>query len=222
MREARTSTPGRSGPAEPGLGVETAGFVSTSAPILRGAGHAHWSRARGVDSRSAAVPCAGVCGICGLLSPAVAGPAEAAVVRAAADAIRHRGPDHGVVAQWGPCTLGNRRLRVIDLATGDQPVANEDGSVVAVFNGEIYNFRTLRGRARGAGAPADRHRRHADDPAPLRAARRALRRASRRDVRARALGRAAESGSCSPATASARSRSSGRSCPTARSRSRPS
>ena len=65
-------------------------------------------------------------------------------MRAAADAIRHRGPDHGIVAQWGPCTLGNRRLRVIDLATGDQPVANEDGSVVAVFNGEIYNFRTLR------------------------------------------------------------------------------
>jgi asparagine synthase (glutamine-hydrolysing) len=65
-------------------------------------------------------------------------------VRAAADAIRHRGPDHGVVGQWGRCALGNRRLRVIDLATGDQPVSNEDGSVVAVFNGELYNFRQLR------------------------------------------------------------------------------
>jgi len=65
-------------------------------------------------------------------------------VRSAADAIRHRGPDHGAVGQWGRCTLGNRRLRVIDLATGDQPVANEDGSVVAVFNGELYNFRRLR------------------------------------------------------------------------------
>jgi asparagine synthase (glutamine-hydrolysing) len=67
-------------------------------------------------------------------------------VRAAAEAIRHRGPDHGAVGQWGRCTLGNRRLRVIDLATGDQPVANEDGSVVAVFNGEVYNFRELRHR----------------------------------------------------------------------------
>ena len=76
-------------------------------------------------------------------------------MRAAADAIRHRGPDHGVVAQWGRCTLGNRRLRVIDLATGDQPVANEDGSVVAVFNGEIYNFRSAARRARRAGPPAD-------------------------------------------------------------------
>ena len=64
---------------------------------------------------------------------------------AAATVIRHRGPDHGVVGQWGRCTLGNRRLRVIDLATGDQPVANEDGSIVAVFNGELYNFRELRG-----------------------------------------------------------------------------
>ena len=65
-------------------------------------------------------------------------------MHAAADAIRHRGPDHGAVGQWGRCTLGNRRLRVIDLTTGDQPVANEDGSVVAVFNGELYNFRRLR------------------------------------------------------------------------------
>jgi asparagine synthase (glutamine-hydrolysing) len=65
-------------------------------------------------------------------------------VSAAADAIRHRGPDHGANGQWGRCTLGNRRLRVIDLTTGDQPVANEDGSIVAVFNGELYNFRQLR------------------------------------------------------------------------------
>jgi asparagine synthase (glutamine-hydrolysing) len=85
-----------------------------------------------------------VCGICGLLRPAAAGPADAAVVTSATDELRHRGPDHGAVGQWGPCTLGYRRLRVIDLATGDQPVANETGNVVAVFNGEIYNYRELR------------------------------------------------------------------------------
>lgn len=96
-----------------------------------------------------------VCGICGLLSPASAGPAEAASVRTAADAIRHRGPDHGVVGQWGRCTLGNRRLRVIDLATGDQPVANEDGTIVAVFNGELYNFRRLREELQGQGHRLD-------------------------------------------------------------------
>ena len=59
-------------------------------------------------------------------------------------AIVHRGPDHGAVASYGRCVLGYRRLSIIDLATGDQPVENEQGSVAAVFNGEIYNFRELR------------------------------------------------------------------------------
>ena len=67
-----------------------------------------------------------------------------AIVRAAGDAIRHRGPDHGATAPLGRCTLGYRRLSVIDLATGDQPVTNESGDVVVVFNGEIYNYRALR------------------------------------------------------------------------------
>src|SRR4051812_36050991 len=58
--------------------------------------------------------------------------------------IVHRGPDHGTVAQIGPAVLAYRRLSIIDLATGDQPVANETGDVVAVFNGELYNFRELR------------------------------------------------------------------------------
>jgi asparagine synthase (glutamine-hydrolysing) len=60
------------------------------------------------------------------------------------DAIVHRGPDHGAVASYGRCVLGYRRLAIIDLATGDQPVENERGDVAAVFNGEIYNFRALR------------------------------------------------------------------------------
>jgi asparagine synthase (glutamine-hydrolysing) len=59
-------------------------------------------------------------------------------------AIVHRGPDHGAVERYGRCALGYRRLRVLDLETGDQPVANEAGDVVAVFNGELYNFRELR------------------------------------------------------------------------------
>lgn len=51
----------------------------------------------------------------------------------------------------GPCALGYRRLRVIDLVTGDQPVANEAGTVMAVLNGEIYNFSTLRQELAAAG-----------------------------------------------------------------------
>ena len=99
-----------------------------------------------------------MCGICGVV--AGSGAADADAVGRAADAIRHREPDHGATASLGRCALGYRRLRVIDLVTGDQPVTNEDGSVSAVFNGEIYGFRALRDELRPQGttfaAPATR------------------------------------------------------------------
>jgi asparagine synthase (glutamine-hydrolysing) len=83
-----------------------------------------------------------MCGICGLLAPS--GRPDPALVERMNDALVHRGPDEGSVDAFGRCVLGNRRLRVIDLATGSQPVANEAGDVIAVFNGELYNFRELR------------------------------------------------------------------------------
>jgi asparagine synthase (glutamine-hydrolysing) len=64
-------------------------------------------------------------------------------------ALVHRGPDEGSVDAFGRCVLGHRRLQVIDLVTGSQPVANESGDVVAVFNGELYNFRALRAELTG-------------------------------------------------------------------------
>jgi len=82
-----------------------------------------------------------MCGICGLLEPGA--PDLDAVERMTA-AMVHRGPDHGAVAAEGRCALGYRRLSIVDLQTGDQPVRNERGDVVAVFNGELYNFRELR------------------------------------------------------------------------------
>jgi asparagine synthase (glutamine-hydrolysing) len=82
-----------------------------------------------------------MCGICGLLGSDAPDPG---LVEGMNAAIVHRGPDHGAVAAFGRCVLGYRRLSVIDLQTGDQPLANEDGSVVAVFNGELYDFRELR------------------------------------------------------------------------------
>jgi asparagine synthase (glutamine-hydrolysing) len=73
-------------------------------------------------------------------------PASLETVRAMCDQIRYRGPDDDGYHLDGGCALGMRRLSIIDLATGHQPMSNEDGSVWIVFNGEIYNFQELRRR----------------------------------------------------------------------------
>jgi asparagine synthase (glutamine-hydrolysing) len=88
-----------------------------------------------------------VCGIAGLYSPA--GTPNPELVDAMRAAIVHRGPDEGSTDVFGRCVLGHQRLKVIDLDTGYQPVANESGDVVAVFNGEAYNFAALRDELRG-------------------------------------------------------------------------
>ena len=64
-------------------------------------------------------------------------------------ALVHRGPDEGSTDAFGHCVLGHQRLKVIDLDTGYQPVSNETGDVVAVFNGEAYNFMSLRDQLGG-------------------------------------------------------------------------
>jgi asparagine synthase (glutamine-hydrolysing) len=90
-----------------------------------------------------------MCGIAGFIeSPWVRSPFALDSARALAhrmcDAIRHRGPDdEGMLVEPG-VALAMRRLSIIDVATGHQPIHNEDGQVSVVFNGEIYNFRELR------------------------------------------------------------------------------
>ena len=64
-------------------------------------------------------------------------------------ALVHRGPDEGSTDAFGHCVLGHQRLKVIDLESGYQPVSNETGDVVAVFNGEAYNFMSLRDQLSG-------------------------------------------------------------------------
>jgi asparagine synthase (glutamine-hydrolysing) len=83
-----------------------------------------------------------MCGIAGfvLLNQS----AEPARVHAMCDQIRHRGPDDEGVHTDRGCGIGMRRLSIIDLSTGHQPMANEDGSVWIVFNGEIYEYKELR------------------------------------------------------------------------------
>src|SRR6266571_3479674 len=92
-----------------------------------------------------------MCGIVGIVHADPARPASAAVLRRMCAAVRHRGPDDEGVYVEGAVGLGMRRLSIIDLAGGRQPIFNEDRSKVIVFNGEIYNYRELRGRllARG-------------------------------------------------------------------------
>jgi asparagine synthase (glutamine-hydrolysing) len=84
-----------------------------------------------------------MCGICGLVS--LDGSAvDASALPAMTAALRHRGPDSDGALVDGPVAFGVRRLSIIDLPGGDQPIANEDGSVHVVQNGEIYNYRELR------------------------------------------------------------------------------
>ena len=70
--------------------------------------------------------------------------AELSEIRAMCHAIEHRGPDDEGVRVEGGCAIGMRRLSIIDLNTGHQPISNEDGTVWIVFNGEIYNYQELR------------------------------------------------------------------------------
>jgi len=91
-----------------------------------------------------------MCGICGSLS-LVRRDVDPGPVRRMLAAMVHRGPDaEGTFAAPG-IVAGTRRLRVIDLESGDPPIANEDGSVEVVFNGEIYNHRELRARLEDRG-----------------------------------------------------------------------
>jgi asparagine synthase (glutamine-hydrolysing) len=85
-----------------------------------------------------------VCGICGKFNFDRDNRVSPDVVKAMADMIQHRGPDDEGFFVSGPIGLGFRRLSIIDLQTGHQPLSNEDGSVWIVFNGEIYNYQELR------------------------------------------------------------------------------
>ena len=93
-----------------------------------------------------------MCGICGELAfgDAATSVSEART-RRMADTLRHRGPDAGDVYVSPPVALGHRRLSIIDVKTGRQPISNEDGTIWVVYNGEIYNYRELTGALEAKG-----------------------------------------------------------------------
>src|ERR1022692_3810422 len=84
-----------------------------------------------------------MCGICGVVGNTEPESTQT-IVQKMLGKMHHRGPDHEGMFVDHSVALGMRRLSIIDLGGGDQPIFNEDGTVVVVFNGEIYNFRELR------------------------------------------------------------------------------
>jgi len=87
-----------------------------------------------------------MCGIAGIFDPKGRHAVNEGLLAAMVDTLRHRGPDDSgfhVEPHWG---FAFRRLAIIDLTTGNQPHYNEDGTVVSVCNGEIYNYRELKER----------------------------------------------------------------------------
>ena len=85
-----------------------------------------------------------MCGIAGILEFGPDARASAAALRQMCDVMTHRGPDDEGLYTDGCLGIGMRRLSIIDLATGHQPISNEDGTLWIVFNGEIYNHLALR------------------------------------------------------------------------------
>jgi asparagine synthase (glutamine-hydrolysing) len=85
-----------------------------------------------------------MCGIAGIVSATELAVEDRHRVIAMRDVLAHRGPDDTGIFADSQAALGHRRLSIVDLATGSQPLSNEDGSIWIVFNGEIYNHRDLR------------------------------------------------------------------------------
>ena len=151
-------------PRRPGsaLRLRSAGRRARTGARRSGAGGAPGRRGAGVEPRPS--PCrrdgrqarhhlsraagAPMCGIAGIVS---ASPPDAGLVRRMCDAMIHRGPDGAGFHDDEHAALGMRRLAIIDVAGGDQPVYNEDRTVAAVFNGELYNFAELRETLRERG-----------------------------------------------------------------------
>jgi len=92
-----------------------------------------------------------MCGLCGVAYADPQHSVDAGMVRRMNATLAHRGPDDDGIFLDGPIGMGHRRLSIVDLSTGHQPMSNEDGSVTIVYNGETYNHADLRPGLEGKG-----------------------------------------------------------------------
>src|SRR5437868_4288686 len=92
-----------------------------------------------------------MCGIAGVINPSEPLTIDASILRAMADAITHRGPDEDGYFFRPGVALANRRLSIVGLADGRQPISNEDGSVSVVFNGELFDYPEMRSELEAKG-----------------------------------------------------------------------
>ena len=139
-----------------------------------------------------------MCGIAGIVATHALRPEDTGRVLRMRDVLAHRGPDGAGVFVDARAALGHRRLSIVDLAGGAQPLANEDQTIQVVFNGEIYNHADLRPQLEAAG-----HRYHTRSDTETivhayEAVGRRLRPALPRHVRVRDLGRAAAAAAARP------------------------
>ena len=92
-----------------------------------------------------------MCGITGFAERSHQADEARAIVKKMADLIAYRGPDGEGYFVDDQVALGHRRLSIIDLEGGSQPMYNEDGNLVVIYNGEIYNYQDLRAELLAAG-----------------------------------------------------------------------
>ena len=85
-----------------------------------------------------------MCGIFSIYSFDKARTIDLSLVKSATDEMMHRGPDDAGYYVNGNIGLGHRRLSIIDLSLGHQPMTNEDGQITIVYNGEIYNYKEIK------------------------------------------------------------------------------
>src|SRR5712691_7864067 len=130
----------------PRVGQRNKNVMLTSRPVAGTdrsiAGECHRRCSSADDRKGLVVHFLKMCGICVAVRDRE--PVELALIQRMCDRIIHRGPDSAGYHVAGRIGLGMRRLSIIDLNTGDQPIFNEDRSLAIVFNGEIYNYRDLR------------------------------------------------------------------------------